>query len=259
MKKTLLSIAGFDPTSGAGLVLDIKVFEELGFNGVGILTSLTVQNTERVKRIQFIPPDFLWEEYQALKEDMSIAGIKTGMVGSPENAEVLGRIMKEEREIPVVVDPVFRSSSGAWLLEKNAIPFYLKKIKGKASLFTPNREEASLITGTKIGSKETMMEAVREVYSLTEIPSVIKGVSLNDKVVDVLFDGKEFHFCENRKIHKKVHGTGCFYSSSFLCFLARNESLKDAFRHSNLLTCNAREKAVSLGRGQNIITFPLKP
>jgi hydroxymethylpyrimidine kinase/phosphomethylpyrimidine kinase len=159
MKNILLSVAGFDPTSGAGVSLDLKVFEFLGFQGMAVLTSLTSQNTERVKKVHCILPEFLEDQYETLKADVSISGIKVGMVGCGENIPVIKKILRNNPDVPRIVDPVFKSSSGAWLTEQEAIPDYISDIKGNISLLTPNMEEANLISGIKIRAEEDMKKA----------------------------------------------------------------------------------------------------
>jgi hydroxymethylpyrimidine/phosphomethylpyrimidine kinase len=141
MKKILLSAAGFDPTSGAGASLDLKVFHLLDFHGMSILTSITSQNTKYVNTVFCIPPELVMDQYKTLCEDVSLSGIKVGMVGCGENIQIIKHILSENPGIPRVVDPVFKSSSGTWLLEKDSIRNYISEIEGKSSLLTPNVEE----------------------------------------------------------------------------------------------------------------------
>ena len=159
MKRTLLTVAGFDPTSGAGISLDLRVFQSAGFQGMAVLTSLTEQNTEVVKKIYLLTPEFVKAQYETLRKDVSFSGIKVGMLGSGKNIPVIKKILADNPKIPRVVDPVFKSSSGTWLLEPESIPDYISEIRGKASLLTPNLEEASLISGTKIATEEDMRTA----------------------------------------------------------------------------------------------------
>ena len=258
MKKILLSIAGFDPCSGAGILLDLKVFKELNFRGMGILTSLTAQNTNEIKDVHCPPPEFLWTQYETLKEDIFISGIKIGMVGCQDNIEVIKKILINSRDIPIVVDPVFKSSSGTWLLEKKFIDSYIKEIKGLVSLITPNLDEAYLISGISITDRERLKDAAKRIHSITLTPCLIKGSKINKKIVDILYDGQNFHFHEKKEINKKVHGTGCFLSSSLLCFLVLGKSLKDAFHLASDFTQKAWAKAENVGKGQNLIQFPIK-
>ena len=240
------------------MLLDLKVFEELNFHGVAILTALTAQNTEKVKKIFCIPPDFLWTQYTTLKEDMSISGIKVGMAGCRDTIEVIKKILAENRNIPIVVDPVFKSSSGTWLIEKNSVNYYIENIRSLASILTPNTDEAEMISGIKITRREKMEDAAAHIFSLAKIPCVIKGGKFKSTIVDTLYDGREFHYYEKEKIEKEVHGTGCFFSSILLCFLAQGKPLKEACLLSSQLTHQAREKSIKIGRGQNIISFPLE-
>jgi len=257
MKKILLSVAGYDPSSGAGVLLDLKVFEQRGFQGMGILTAVTAQNTKLVKKVHCLSSELLFDQYKTLCQDVIFSGIKIGMIGSRENIKTIGKILKKSGDIPKVVDPVFRSSSGAWLLEKKAIPVYIAEIRKKASVITPNLEEAAMITGEKVRNLEEMKEAAKRIFHLTHIPCLIKGGHLKEVAKDVLFDGSKFHIFEKEKIKKNVHGTGCFLSSSILCSLAKGKSLEKACLLASQLTHQAIKKAIRIGHGQQIISFPL--
>ncbi len=254
-KKILLSVAGYDPTSGAGVSLDLKVFQLLGFQGMAALTSVTSQNTKGVRKVHCLPPDLFWDQYKALGEDVSFSGIKVGMVGCGKNTEVIKKILADNPNIPKVVDPVFISSSGAWLLERESIPGYISGIKGQASLLTPNLEEASMICGIKIRNTEDMKKAAKSIYSLSNIPCLIKGGHFPKQMVNLLYDGKEFLSFKKEKIDKKVHGTGCFLSSSLLGYMVKGNSLEEACLLATQLTHKAIKNAIQIGQGQQIISF----
>ncbi len=254
-KKILLSIAGHDPTSGAGTSLDLKVFHLLGFQGMAALTSITSQNTKCVRKVHCLPPDLLWDQYKTLGEDVFFSGIKVGMVGCGKNIAVIKRILTDNPNIKKVVDPVFKSSSGAWLLEKDSIPDYISEIKGKASLLTPNLEEANLISGIKIKNTEDMKKAAKSIFTLSSSPCFIKGGHFPEQMVNLFYDGNEFHSFTKEKIKKKVHGTGCFLSSSLLGYMAKGNSLEKACLLATQLTHNAIKNAVKIAQGQNIISF----
>ena len=258
MKKILLSVAGYDPTSGAGVLLDLRVFEQLDFQGVALLTSVTAQNTQSVEKTHHLPPDFLWNQYVTLREDVSFSGIKVGMVGSKENIPVVARILSDSPDIPKVIDPVFKSSSGHWLIDREAIPLYLSEIKGKASVLTPNLEEAGMISEMPVINPEDMEEAARIIYKLTRMPCLIKGGHLLSQKVDLLFDGESAHLYKEEKLDKKVHGCGCFLSSSLLAYLTRGHPLEEAFVLGARLTHKAIKASLQVGRGQNLIEFPVK-
>ena len=257
MKKILLSVAGFDPSSGAGVLLDVKVFEQMGFAGMAILTSVTAQNTGCVKKVLPLPPEFLWQQFQTLRADVACAGIKIGMVGSSANIPVIGRILRFCRSVPRVVDPVFKSSSGAWLLEKASVPDFIREISGEASLLTPNLEEASLILDEPVKNFADMKDASQKIFQAIRIPCLVKGGHLRGKAIDVLYDGSAFSIFEKGRMKKSVHGTGCFFSSAILSFLARGHSLKRSFFEASALTFQAIIRARPLGRGRHIFAFPL--
>ncbi len=255
MKKILLSVAGFDPTSGAGVALDIKVFQKYGFQGMGILTSLTSQNTQTVKKVYCPPSRFVSEQYRYLRADVEFSGIKVGMIGSADNINIIVKILSDNPKIPIVIDPVFKSSRGTWLCEKKSIPEYVSKIKRKASLLTPNLAEAEKISGEKIGDVEEMLESAEKIYDLTSIPCLIKGGHLRDQNVDILFDGKIITRFRNKKLKQTVHGTGCFLSSSILCHLVNGSPLDHAVSMAIEATHKAMKKASKLGRGQLLFSL----
>jgi len=258
MKKILLSVAGFDPSSGAGVLLDLKVFQQFQFQGMAILTSLTAQNTKEVKKVHCLPSSFLWDQYHTLESDVSLCGIKVGMIGCKDNISVIGKILSRNKNIPKVVDPVFKSSSGTWLLEKGSIQSYISAIGGKASLLTPNLEEAYLISGNQIKNLEDLKVAAEKIYSQTKVPCFLKGMAIKSKIMDILFDGTKFYYFENEKIKKRIHGTGCFLSSSILGFLAKGHPIKKACLLASQSTHQAMQKAVRFGNGQHFIPFPLE-
>jgi hydroxymethylpyrimidine/phosphomethylpyrimidine kinase len=254
-KKILLSVAGHDPTSGAGVSLDLKVFQLLGFHGMAVLTSITSQNTKGVRKVHCLSPDLIWDQYKTLCEDVSFSGIKVGMVGCGKNIEVIKHILEENPNIQKVMDPVFKSSSGAWLLEKDSIPDYISEIKGKASLLTPNLEEAGMISGIKIKNTEDMKKAAKSIFSLSNIPCLIKGGHFPKQMVNLLYDGNKYHSFKKEKIRKKVHGTGCFLSSSLLGYMAKGNSLDKACLLAIQLTHKAIKNAIQIGQGQNSIVL----
>jgi len=256
MKRVLLSAAGYDPSGGAGVLLDLKVFHDFGFYGAGIVTAITIQNTQTVQGVFRPPARTLKSQYDTLAKDLAFAGVKIGMAGSAQNVETIAAILAANRKIPRVVDPVFRSSSGTWLLGKKSIPSFIRKILGRASVLTPNLEEAGLITGRKVRTLEAMREAAEKIYKLTEVPCFLKGGHLEKEAVNLLFDGKQTFLFGNPKINKDVHGTGCFLSSSLLCYLALGNPLGKACELATELTFEAIKNAVRIGGGRHVISFP---
>ena len=255
MKKILLSVAGFDPTSGAGVTLDMRVFRKFGFYGMGVLTSLTSQDTNSVKKIHCPSARFVEEQYRCLSADVKFSGIKIGMIGCADNIGVIGKMLSDNPEIPVIIDPVFKSSGGNWLIEKKAIPQYMAKIKGRASLLTPNLAEAGWISGMKVTDVETMHTAAKKIQELTAIPCLVKGGHLQDRNIDILFDGKVHSRFQSPKLAKSVHGTGCFLSSAILCYLARGLPLDEAVALAKNATHKVMKKTIHIGHGQEVFVF----
>jgi hydroxymethylpyrimidine/phosphomethylpyrimidine kinase len=251
-KKLLLSVAGFDPTSGAGVTLDLKVFQKYGHHGMGVLTSITSQNTQKVNDIHCSPPSFLEDQYRHLRDDVEFSGIKIGMVGCKENIGIIEEILSDNSNIPIVIDPVFKSSSGNWLFEKKCIPEYMSKIRGKVSLLTPNLAEAEWISRMEVTNAEEMHVSAEKIFDLTSIPCLLKGGHLPYQNVDILFDGKEFFHFENKKLKKSVHGSGCLLSSSILCRLVNGSSMVTAVSLAIKDTHEAMKMALKIGKGQLI-------
>lgn len=254
MSKPLLTVAGYDPTGGAGILLDIKVFQKLGFYGIGIITAMTDQNTERVKDVLCSDPKWLKDQSDNLLQDIIPLGIKIGMVGCQDNISIISTIIQELSNRPIVVDPVFTSSTGYWLLEETAIPNYLQALGAKITLLTPNLREAEYISGIKLRSVADMKEAAKIICTDLQIPCLIKGGHLEKQATDVVFDGENYFIFEKERLPKKVHGTGCFLSSSLLCYLAMDYSLKTACEKAINLTQVAIKNARAIGKGQYLIS-----
>ncbi len=255
MKKVLLSIAGYDPTAGAGIGLDIKVYQSFGYLGMGILTSLTVQNTTRVKKTHCPSSRFIWDQYNFLHKDVNFSGIKVGMLGCGENINPLIRILSDNPGIPIIIDPVFKSSAGDWLFEKKSIPIYMRKLRGKASLLTPNLEEAESISGINIEGVPDAEKAAQEIFKQTQTPCLLKGGHLQKENIDILYDGNKFYTYKNRRLRKKIHGTGCFLSSVLLCFIVGGLPLDRACSLGIQTTQRAMKKAIRIGSGQALFDF----
>lgn len=255
--QTLLSLAGFDPSAGAGVLLDLQVFTHHGFHGAAVLTAVTAQNTQAVRDVQALPASLILKQFEALAADLHIAGIKIGMLGGGSGIRALRLILERTRNIPRVIDPVFRSSSGFWLLDKKSIPDYLAAVKGKASLFTPNIPEAELILGLKIRDVVDMKSAACRITELTGIPCLLKGGHRRDegyKIRDVFYDGRRFALFSHKKIRKDVHGTGCFLSATALAYLAKGWPLERACRRAVDQTVRAIARSRPVGGGRPVIS-----
>ncbi len=252
MSKVLLSIAGFDPTGGAGILLDLRIFQKLRYQGMAVITAHTVQNTQEVARVQQLDPDLIWDQYLTLSRDVDIQGIKVGMLGFQENLNILERILDENPSVPIVIDPVFNASSGTWLFPEKAIPKFMQSIQGRASLLTPNLAEASMITGKDVNDLFGMEQAAKQIFCDFRLPVLVKGGHLTAHVTDLLFDGEQIHTYKNPKLTHDVHGTGCCLSSAILSFLAKGHSLAEACQKAVDFTHTLIKASRAVGKGQRI-------
>lgn len=254
--KTLLSIAGYDPSGGAGALLDVRVFAAFGFHGAAVLTALTVQNTLEVRGFAPVPPRSVTAQYNALSRDMDFAGIKVGMLGSRAVVPAVGRILAAHAPRPRVVDPVLRSSSGAVLLEGSAVPAFFRAVRGNATLITPNLGEASVLSGGPVKTVAEMREAARLIHARTGVPCLVKGGHLERSAVNVLYDGGRTSVFGHEKLARDVHGTGCLLSSAILAHLSLGRSLEKACGLAADLVHEAILRSVKPGRGRRVFRFP---
>lgn len=254
MKKSLITIAGFDPSGGAGALLDLRAFAAHGFHGAAVLTAVTVQNTARVAGVTALPPRLVRGQFAALARDIHCAGIKVGMLGTRDNLAEVARILGSARGIPKVVDPIFRSSSGADLLAPAAVPDFLAALRGRASLLTPNLEEAGRLTGRRkrIEDVAVMKRAAEEIFEHGRIPCLVKGGHLEGDPVDVLYDGSRFALLGRRRVRKEAHGTGCLLSAAILAGLARGKSLVLACEAGAAFVEAALREAARVGKGRPV-------
>ena len=250
MTKNLVSIAGWDPSAGAGTLLDLRVFERLGQRGFGVLTAVTAQSPQRVDRVFPVTALAVTGQFGRLTEGIAIAGIKVGMLATWANLRAVARILEKNGQLPRVVDPVLRSSSGAPLLEKKAWPRFLDAVEGRADLITPNLDEAAALAKRPVRNVAEMRLAAEKIHSKSGIPCLVKGGHLEGPIADILFDGKGFSAFARPRLARDVHGTGCFLSSAILCYLAEGRPLKEACGLGVFRVGQAMRSAVPAGGGR---------
>ena len=255
MIKGLVSIAGWDPSAGAGVLLDLLVFEKLGQRGFGVLAAVTAQGPERVVGVFPLPARAVADQFESLAGGLVVGGIKVGMLATSANLKVVAGILAKHDGLPRVIDPVLRSSSGALLLEKKAWPRFLETVEGKAGLITPNLAEAAALTGHPVRNAAEMRAAAERIYRRSGIPCLVKGGHLEGQAVDILFDGTEFSAFAHAKVPRNVHGTGCFLSSAILCYLAEGRPLKEACGLGIFRVGRAIRAAVPGGEGVWVFDF----
>src|ERR1700726_541151 len=246
----LLTIAGFDPSCGAGTAADLKTFAAHGCYGVAAITSLTVQNTQGVQEVQNTPAATLRAQLDVLAKDCEIAAVKIGMLGNRGNAVVVAEFLDAHKFAHVVHDPVMKSSSGAELLDAGGIKFVAAELLKRASVITPNVAEAEVLTGLTIKDLADMEAAARKLVEMGAMAGIVKGGHM-EKAVDVLFDGKEMHHLGGDRVKvENTHGTGCTFASAITAQLAAGRSLLEATTLAKAYVMKAIEKAYPVGKGR---------
>ena len=244
----LLSIGGSDPSGGAGIQSDVKTFNELNVHGLTVLTAITAQNTTRFGRVQSVTKKMLEEQIKSILSDFRISGIKISMVYDSSTIKSLYKYLKGI-EIPIVVDPVIRSTTGGVLLRKDAVKNFKKLLIPLATVITPNKFEAEYLTGIKIISDLDIHNAAKKIQKLGAKNVVITGIERENKMMDFVY-GESFNYTEsNKKLISINHGSGCNYSSALIYQLSKKNTLKQAIRFAKKYTYNSIKQAKNIGNG----------
>ena len=248
--RTILSIAGSDPSGGAGIQADLKTFGALGVYGMAVITSLTAQNTLGVSGTFHVPAEFVGEQLDAIIRDMGFDAVKTGMLADEGIVRIVAERLKRRRVGKLVVDPVMGSNNGAVLLNDTGREALVKFLFPLAFLVTPNIPEAEVLAGMKIRGVRDMERAAQRIKGFGAKNVLVKGGHLNKGPTDVLFDGREFtHFSLDRVETKSTHGTGCTLSAALAAFLAQGVPLEEAARRAKDYLQATLIHAFSLGKG----------
>jgi hydroxymethylpyrimidine/phosphomethylpyrimidine kinase len=227
--KNALTIAGFDPSSGAGITRDLDTFFSLGLHGVAVPTSIVVQGPQGVRDVFPTPLDAFDAMLALIQADMRIDGVKVGVLWDEHYVEALSAFLPEYPETPVVVDPVLASKNGTQLLSDKALKSLIKSVFPKATIITPNLDEASFITGEQVKTLRDMEACARALAVTGPEAVVMKGGHLKGEPIDLLFDGTGYTTWKRRRSDRVIHGTGCIFSSLLLSFLVHGYSIKEAF------------------------------
>jgi hydroxymethylpyrimidine/phosphomethylpyrimidine kinase len=246
----LLTIAGFDPSCGAGTAADLKTFAAHGCYGVAAVTSLTVQNTQGVETVHNTPSAELRAQLEVLAADCEIAAVKIGMLGNRANAATTAEFLDARKFAHVVLDPIMKSSSGAELLDAPGIKFVAAEMLKRSSVITPNVPEAEVLTGLAIKDVAGMEAAARKLVEMGARAVIVKGGHM-ERAVDVLFDGTEMMpLVGDKGKEETLHGTGCTFASAVTAHLAVGRSLLEAATLAKAYVMKAIEKAYPIGKGR---------
>ena len=248
----MLSIGGSDPSSGAGIQSDIKTFDSLNAYGITVITAITGQNTSRFGMVEPVSQKILKNQLNSVISDFKIDGIKIGMV---YNSEIIKTIYKElkGKEIPIVLDPVIKSTTGGLLIQRMAINDFKKFLIPLATVITPNKFEAEFLSGIKIDSKKSLQRSAQKIQNMGAKNVVITGLeTTKTQILDFIFEQKNQYVISGKKISKINHGSGCNYSASLLFSLANGIPLKKAVKFSKQFTYNSITNAKNIGHGISI-------
>jgi hydroxymethylpyrimidine/phosphomethylpyrimidine kinase len=253
----VLTIAGFDPSSGAGVTADIKTIAAHGCYGVACITAITVQSTAGVLRMEAVDPDLVTQTLEELASDIPIAAVHIGMLGTAKVVkavvEFLGQRSGKAKLPNVVLDPILKSSSGASLLDAAGTRLLVEKLIPLADVITPNVEEAAVLTGLKVTELEEMRAAAGKLHQMGSAAVVITGGHL-EKAIDLLsFTTKrgveEEVFKAERQRSNSTHGTGCAFATAMSCHLALDRGLAEAALLAKTFVTAAIAAGHPLGRG----------
>ena len=252
--KVTLSIAGSDSSGGAGIQADLKAFSYLGVHGTTVLTCVTAQNTQHVGGIFKVPVSMIEQQLQMVCEDFSIAAVKTGMLYDAEIVNCVVRNLSKYRLKPVV-DPVMVATSGDTLSQESLVDALKKRLFPHALMVTANVPEAAELAGISIHSLEDVHLACKKIASYKPQYILVKGGHLQgDAVVDVLYDGKQFHeFSLPRIPKKKAHGSGCTLSALITGLLALGETPVDAVRKAKPILWSMIHEGYAPGKGSDAL------
>lgn len=274
--RTLLTIAGFDPSSGAGTTADLMVFAAHGFFGTSCITALTVQSTQSVRAVHPVDPETIADTLACLEDDLPTSGVKIGMLGTKKAVDVVTAFLAVLRQnestddgkpgvrVPVVVDPVLRASAGRELLEPGGAYALRARLLPLADWVTPNLDELGWLTGALVNDREGMLRAALQLQQEVagangrRIHVLAKGGHLTvpggaepGPPADLLLTANgERHWLEGeRVVTTSTHGTGCALSSALLCRLALGDPPLTAAQSAKAYVAEALRRAVPIGHG----------
>ena len=245
----ILSIGGSDPSSGAGIQSDIKVFSKLDIHCLTVITAITGQNTSNFGMVEPVSKNILENQLESIITDFKIDGIKIGMVYNSEIIKTLYHHLKKLK-IPIVVDPVIKSTTGGMLIEKAAIIDFKKFIIPLATIITPNKFEAEILTKMKINSINTPEKIAKKIQKMGAKNIVITGIKIkNKKISDFVLEKNKKYYITDKEISKINRGSGCIHSASVLYSIVKNKNIRKALEFAKKNTFNSIKNSKKIGKG----------
>lgn len=248
--KTVLSIAGTDPTGGAGIQADLKTIEAHGLYGMAAVTVVIAQNTTGVFAMQPVSPSLVAQQIDCVFQDIRPDAVKIGMLYDAEIIRIVADRLQAHNAQNIVLDPVMLSSSGQPLLKDDASEMLLNTLFPLCTLVTPNLHEAAAICGHTIDNRAGMEQAAKYITANLHCSALIKGGHLTDCADDLLFEDNQCCWIPAPRIdNPNTHGTGCTLSSAIACGLAQGLSLAESVKHAKRYLTACIQYGLSLGHG----------
>ncbi|WP_047985882.1 bifunctional hydroxymethylpyrimidine kinase/phosphomethylpyrimidine kinase [Ornithinibacillus californiensis] len=245
-----LTIAGTDPSGGAGIHADLKTFQELKTYGMSVITSVVAQNTTGVQAVHHLPIEMITQQFDSILSDMPLHALKTGMIASVDMMKAIKEKITN-LDVPYVLDPVMVATSGDALINEDARRYLREHLLPLATIVTPNIPEAEFITGRTIKTIVDMQYAAKQLVNLYGAgAALVKGGHLTGDATDILYDGEKMYTYTAERIHtKNTHGTGCTYSAAITAYLGKGVILPIAVEKSKQFITQAIQHAFPLGKG----------
>ncbi len=248
----VLSIAGSDPSAGAGIQADLKTFSALEVHGLTVVTAITSQNTSKFSKVKEISDDMIESQLQSVLSDFDIDVIKIGMVYSSLVIKTIYSELKEIK-IPIILDPVLESTTGGILMRKEALPLFKKLLVPLSFVITPNILEAERLSGMKIKTIKDVRKAATAIHNMGAKNVVIKGGHFAGKfATDLLLEENKFHIFSGKRINRTTHGSGCNFSASLAVSLAKGNTLKNAVKFAKEFSFKSINSSQKVGSGISI-------
>lgn len=255
--KVALTIAGSDPTGGAGIQADLRTFANLNIHGTAVIASLTIQNTLGIQEVVKIPPDLLRKQITTLLEDIKVQAVKTGMLLDGESIEIVAELLKKYHLTHYVLDPIVRSSTSFPILKKDDIEILKKALLPLALVVTPNLKEAEALTGLSVRTEKEMERAGMEIHAMGPRYVLVKGGHLeSDDALDLLIgDSGTQRFRRARVRGRRLHGAGCVLSAAITAGLAAGLNVPQAVRKAKGFVHQAIRTSLSVGHGRQLLNL----
>jgi hydroxymethylpyrimidine/phosphomethylpyrimidine kinase len=230
-----LTIAGSDPSGGAGIQADLEVFRLCQVEGLSAISVITAQTARQFNALYPVPKKIISLQLSTLLEEYPVQAAKTGLLYSPQTIRLVTKQIKKHKQIKLIIDPILKATLGKTLLKKAALPS-LKELIKLSFAITPNIDEASSFSGIQITNPDEMKQAASILHKLGCKNVVIKGGHLAGTPMDLLYDGSRYIFHEKKRVQGyRFHGLGCRFSAALTAYIARGYAMEDAFHAAQAL------------------------